>query len=369
MELLKEFLEEWRSAVGRVKDRVICEQIGIRDECSAVVSEKAGACPKEVSGEVDKENDERFPCDGDFEGSVFDHESLIPGHIPIIKNRDEKDLSMQEERRDVVGPQAMSSCMDMSRENNSNCKELIAKEETNGVDLYSSESCKGVKLSKPSVIRDLAINPPKRRDVLEPSARDAKSEKEVGKVQLGVMSKDKDGKNLSKNVKLNEALIQLKKRYLDRVNESVCGKAEKGMRIEEMSKPGVAGSHKVGSPPFNANGQESEAMKRFDGSNLYKQAIDHQLLKSAGRVPQDVYKPKTKIPRVDEDDIILDPDFIVPDFAKDPAINFKVKMQDHRALEKYFSNGHEIDVERLFPHVRNVSNNSPNKWPSKRSGG
>lgn len=367
MELLKEFLEEWKSAIGGVKDRVICEQVGSRDECNTVVSEKAGTCSKEVGGEMDKENDEGFPCDEDFEGSVFDHESLIPGHIPIIKSRDAGDPSIQEEKRDAMDPRPMSSCMDMSRENNSNCKELAGKEETNGVALYSSESYKGTKLSKPSVIRDLVINPPKRRDVLEPSARDVRSEKEERGVQAGVMGKD--GKNLSTNAKLNEALAQLKKRYLDRVNESVCAKAEKGMGIEEMNKPEMGSLQKIGSPPFNVKGQESEVMKRFNGSNLYKQAIDHQLLKSAGRVPQDIYKPKTKIPRVDEDDMILDSDFIVPDFAKDPAINFKVKMQDHRVLERYFSNGHEIDVERLFPHVRNVSNNSPNKWPSKSSGG
>ncbi|KAG5860524.1 hypothetical protein KMI_01g01640 [Encephalitozoon hellem] len=354
MELLREFLEEWRDAVAAMKKRVMCEGIEGRSWCMGGVSGKAMVCPKEVSGSMDKENDEGFCCDEDFEGA-FDQESLIPGHIPIIKSRDVavEDPSSPSAKKDAKDPRPMSSGTDVSRENSHGYKEVVFKEEPNAVDLRTLEPYRGTKLRNPSVIKD----PAEGKDGTELPLKDAGAVRDAEEALAE--NTGKDNKSLSANAKLNAALMQLKKRCLNKVDESVCAKDE---------KESAMGLHRVEPQPFGVKSQEPESMKRFNGSNLYKQAIDYQLLRSAGKVPQHVYKPKTKIPRVDEDDVILDPDFVVPDFAKDPAINFKVKMQDHRVLERYFSNGHEIDVERLFPHVKNVSNNSPNKWPTKSSG-
>lgn len=292
MELLGEFVEEWRLAIDRVRGRVMGKAAEMRRA-------------------EDKENE----AEGEFDGDVFEQESLIAGHIPVVKSRDEAEMP---------------------------------------------------KAKKASEIESLGTVAAKRREVV-PEAMAAET---CGK---GVeMSKNADpmrGRGSSANSKLNMALQQLKKRYHDRVNESVCGKGA-GDGVMRAADRGAKQplQEVVLDPP--SDGKGLEGIRRPDGNRLYKQAIDHQLLRSAcgGRVPQHVYKPRTKIPRVGEDDSITDAEFVVPEFAKDPEINFRVKAQDHKALERYFSRGHEIDVELLFPHVKNVSNNSPNRWPG-RSGG
>ncbi|CAD26405.1 hypothetical protein [Encephalitozoon cuniculi GB-M1] len=369
MELLTELLEEWREAIAVVRDRVMHGRGNVGDRDALEVAVKEPGEGKDASG-MDKEN-EAFQYDEDFDGSVFDQESLIPSHIPVIKSRNTKldeGLSVQEEKKGQVDPHLMPSCLDADKR----CRplgyrELAVKEGSIMADLASSELCKGTKLKRLSAAKDLGIDPPKRREVAEASPGDTGA----GERAEGNPSRPVDGKSFSANSKLNAAWLQLKKRHLERMNGSVCTRnGTEGLGMQEGDK-GRKHSPHIPGPRLSPrkDPKEPEPTRRFNGNNLYKQAIDHQLLRSAGRVPQHIYRAKTKIPQVGEDDAILDPDFVVPDFAKDPAINFKVKMQDHRALERYFSNGYEIDVEQLFPHVKNVSNNSPNKWPAKGNGG
>ena len=91
--------------------------------------------------------------------------------------------------------------------------------------------------------------------------------------------------------------------------------------------------------------------------DLYKKVIDGQ----RKNVSQNEYKSSTIIPHIksDDEDTLL---FIEPSFVKDKYLNEKVRMQDHEELEMYFNICEEFNVLDVFGDIKDVTNNSPNKW-------
>lgn len=293
MDLVRELVDEWRSAVKGIRDSALARLQGVRIQKAgpdAVVKQpqtvkrarKERVVEKECA--ADARNARDFDQWRDAEETLLCG-STMPSPIPVIKNRVLCSLA---------APHIES------------------------------------KLRKPSVIN-------------------------YGEIPgLGTEDGAKENKmpeSANPNARLNAALMLLKKKCIDRANESMCGAAR-----EEFRRP-----------VFNTLGYQPKTRAGKPEDSLYKQAIDSQLAGLRG-VPQHMYRPRTRTPALDEDsDVVADPCFVAPDFAADPALNGKVQQQDHRVLEKYFSCGHDIDIERLFPHVKNVSNSSPNKWPVRLS--
>lgn len=92
-------------------------------------------------------------------------------------------------------------------------------------------------------------------------------------------------------------------------------------------------------------------------NDLYKKVIDSQ----RKGLSQNEYKSSTIIPHIksdDEDSLI----FIEPLFCKDPEINEKVCKQSHKQLEEYFNLCEDINVVEIFPNIKDITNDSPNKW-------
>lgn len=105
--------------------------------------------------------------------------------------------------------------------------------------------------------------------------------------------------------------------------------------------------------------------------SLYKAAVINNLRKSPFRAPRfhpNLYKPQTEVPPIDSDDeLSMDLGFSVPVWAKNPRLNEEVRAQSHDELSMYFKNADPINVYHIFPNVKNVTNDSPNKWePSNR---
>ncbi|KAK6090564.1 hypothetical protein P3W45_000287 [Vairimorpha bombi] len=92
-------------------------------------------------------------------------------------------------------------------------------------------------------------------------------------------------------------------------------------------------------------------------NDLYKKVIDNQ----RRGISQNEYKSSTVIPHIksDDEDSLL---FIEPEYCKDPNINEKVCSQNHDILEEYFNVSEDINVEEIFPSIKDISNDSPNKW-------
>lgn len=92
-------------------------------------------------------------------------------------------------------------------------------------------------------------------------------------------------------------------------------------------------------------------------NDLYKKVIDSQ----RKGLSQNEYKSSTIIPHIksDEEDSLL---FIEPLYSKDPELNSKVCKQDHKELEKYFNLCEDINVTEIFPNIKDITNDSPNKW-------
>lgn len=102
--------------------------------------------------------------------------------------------------------------------------------------------------------------------------------------------------------------------------------------------------------------------------NLYKAAVLNQLCKSPFKKPHpkfnsNFYKPKIQIPSIDSDDeLSMEFSYEAPGWAKNPRLVELITLQDHEELDDHFRNPVPINVYAMFPDVKNVTNDSPNKW-------
>ncbi|ADM12031.1 uncharacterized protein Eint_080990 [Encephalitozoon intestinalis ATCC 50506] len=182
MEFLKEFLEEWKNAIAGVKDRVMCEKMNVESGYEMKDLKNISNGGKGRDGyERDKENEE-FLYDGDFDGSAFDQESLIPGHIPVIKSKDGglgKRTSEESERNGMNGHPSVS-CKKVSQGCKGGYKEISMRESPRIIDMDSREIYKGTRLKKPSVIGDFP-SLLKKREMGEAQCNDAELENGIGR--------------------------------------------------------------------------------------------------------------------------------------------------------------------------------------------
>lgn len=400
MELLTELLNEWRRTMEVIKNKATevlqcIEKNGLKETATKPKEKRVRKKNTEKKENVKKPKVESNAVGREGSGikreepdeMLFGCESLMPSPIPVVKNKN------------VVVEEGLGK--EGSKENTYPAKDeaWVIPEGTNDGDMYTDKGSNppgykhtasanidaktlearpriaymASKLKKPSFITcgmpDDAENVPERDN--SENVRNA-VQNNASKAEVKDRADTKtDLTNVAANIKLNTALMQLKKRYLEKVNESMYA-GDRSVFQGVKDTPQDSKKQEFKRPVFNVSSahqsnrnHNTKTSGRVSDDCLYRQAIDNQLLKTTGNgKPQHIHKPKTKIPKLDEDsDTIADPSFVVPAFAKDPTINFKVKTQDHDILEKHFSSGYEIDVEKLFPHIRNVSNDSPNKWP------
>lgn len=92
-------------------------------------------------------------------------------------------------------------------------------------------------------------------------------------------------------------------------------------------------------------------------NDLYKKVIDSQ----RKCISQNEYKSSTVIPHIksDDEDSLL---FIEPEYCKDANLTNIICKQNHEVLEEYFNLCNDINVEEIFPNIKDISNDSPNKW-------
>lgn len=351
MDIVRELLDEWRTRTEGIREGVMRELKEMRCEDD----EKENL----ENGMETEETGERQSSDDTLSG----YESAVQSPIPVVKDRVnvpegsrvEKDPVQRTSEGRSLGqvdeegekePEEMGRCVVDTEERVENERQLITgdgEKEASGGEILDTD-----RLGRP-VDGDNGVG--------------SVEDKNTGKESVG---------RTRRNIKLNEALLELKRRCLDKDGEPP---SKENMSVESV-KETVRSQREcdLRKPFFNTSTLHQPTkghLPRITSSGktgddyLYKQAIDSQLLRTRSRngVPQHIYKPETKIPRVDEDSsTVADSSFVVPEFAKDPEVNLKVRMQDHKVLERYFSRGYDVDVEKLFPHVKNVSNNSPNKW-------
>jgi hypothetical protein len=308
--------------------------------------------------------------------SLFATESAMQSPLPIIKSK----IPLAS-TKEIAGPSAQPGRVakedDESREKA--LPSTIAGGAKHALQRFSRKALvlgepKESKLKKPSA----TAYPVRSRELF----RDKTGELEpaVGENENGTENEDKQGpaaeKNenvlsskesclASPNKKLNNAFLLFKKRYLARVDASFMANSNLGQahpfkdrRESELRRPLNPPSMQqpMKAAPSNA--------RPNDGSMLYKQSIDTQLIGSRRWPALHLYKATTVVPRLNDDDT-ADSSHVVPGFAKDPNINLRVREQNHDRLRRYFACDSQIDVELLFPHINNVSNESPNKWPSR----
>ena len=106
-------------------------------------------------------------------------------------------------------------------------------------------------------------------------------------------------------------------------------------------------------------------INKINPHSLYKKSIDIQSNTSDPKK----YIPKTCIPfYTNEDEFELEEKkFPSALFTKDPKLNYIVKCQSHDEIRNFFGDKKELDVEKIFSEIENVSNYSPNKLRKKNS--
>lgn len=143
---------------------------------------------------------------------------------------------------------------------------------------------------------------------------------------------------------VNELFKAAKSEFEEKVNQSVMAGVEKSS-IEIALKP------------------KTKDIDRIDAHFLYKKSIDVQI----PTLDPKKFVPKTLVPFYQNEDEFENEDkkFAPALFTKDPKLNYIVKNQNHDEIRKFFGTQKEIDVEKVFNQIENVSNFSPNKLKTK----
>lgn len=161
---------------------------------------------------------------------------------------------------------------------------------------------------------------------------------------------------------INDFFQSVKKDYLDKINQTVISR-EALLEHGEVPRPKAIFSETVHQPKQPV--QEAAATKPHA---LYKQSIDSQASQEATPASgTSEYIPKTFIPHYFSEDEFEagDKKFMAAPFTIDPKLLYAVRQQDHAAIRRFFGNQREIDVEKIFNKVSNVTNWSPNKFTRK----
>jgi len=167
-------------------------------------------------------------------------------------------------------------------------------------------------------------------------------------------TKQATAKENKDQAELNELLRETQKEILEKRNKTVIA------RGEAVDSKAMNGGPKILNVDY------------IKPHNLYKQSIDVQSLSSELKDMKG-YVPKTTIPFYSNESEFDEPEkkFPVASFVKDPRLIYNVRHQNHEEIANYFGEQKEIDVEKIFPEIENVTNNSPNKfvWKNVNKGG
>ncbi|EPR78695.1 hypothetical protein SLOPH_1759 [Spraguea lophii 42_110] len=181
------------------------------------------------------------------------------------------------------------------------------------------------------------INIKKEREniakILEQNSIPSKIEKEFDNKNMKIETKnDKSNKEKTNKKTFADAFSALKKDYtIKKINES---------KLQEK---------------LNSS---------FIQDDIYKKTINKQIASSFSRpskIDYNTYTPKTKIPTIDSDDMAkMVPSFIRPQWVKETMLDDLLKKQNHEILENFYKTD-AVDITMIFPHVKDISNYSPNK--------
>lgn len=140
-----------------------------------------------------------------------------------------------------------------------------------------------------------------------------------------------------------------KREHIERINQTMLARSEEGANKLNGCKPQSRPS------PGTAD--------IIQPHKLYKQSIDSQSLAGTPKS----YVPRCEIPfyATEEEFEAGDKRFSPAAFTKDPKLTQIVRMQSHDEIEQYFGKKQDIDVEKIFSNIDNVSNHSPNKFEKK----
>lgn len=145
------------------------------------------------------------------------------------------------------------------------------------------------------------------------------------------------------DIDANSFFLAAKREHIERINQTMLARDDVLKKSQPRLSPGMV---------------EAEQPHK-----LYKQSIDAQSFSGSPRT----YVPKMVIPfyLTEEEFNSKEKRFEPAEFAKDPNLSQFVRMQNHNKIAKYFGKNQEIDVERMFGNIENVSNYSPNKFVKK----
>ncbi|RVD93392.1 hypothetical protein TUBRATIS_000730 [Tubulinosema ratisbonensis] len=102
------------------------------------------------------------------------------------------------------------------------------------------------------------------------------------------------------------------------------------------------------------------------GRNNLKQSFLTNKFKKISEYDSNKYIPKTIIPEISHNDSMsLELGFDSPLWAKKPNLADLVNKQDHDFLEGMFKNPNPVDIVTMLPGIKDLSNDSPNKWVKK----
>lgn len=116
----------------------------------------------------------------------------------------------------------------------------------------------------------------------------------------------------------------------------------------------------------NFKNEKSKFYSRIAERNDLKKSFLQKKFRQISEIDSNNYIPKTEIPEINHgDEMSLELAFDSPLWAKNPNLIDLVYKQDHAFLESKFSNRNSVDIVSIFPKIKNLSNDSPNKWNKK----
>ena len=124
---------------------------------------------------------------------------------------------------------------------------------------------------------------------------------------------------------------------------------------------------KIESSEINQNISSSSVTSIPSTADLYRTAIKNKLrnspFKDKTKFNANHYKPLLRVPEIESDDeLSLELSFAVPYWAKNPKLSDIVGQQNHDELSAYFKNTNNLNLTSMFPDIKNVTNDSPNRW-------
>ncbi|ELQ76455.1 hypothetical protein THOM_0564 [Trachipleistophora hominis] len=168
-----------------------------------------------------------------------------------------------------------------------------------------------------------------------------------------------------KNKKLNQTFEKIKNLFLEKkIRESILvnnSMMDQSVRVEENGRA----DNTVNTPLFEVPAREALPVSKGPDP-IYRRAIDKKISGFKFCTPSKSFDPCTFVPKTTlpffnaKNEEVFKTSFNKKPWAKEHSIAEIVSNQNHFEIEKYFGVP-AIDVCAMFPAVRNISNDSPNR--------